>query len=182
MLPETKLPGLGPDENVSFWTPGYASESEFKMSSINTKACESLLWTTEGMLESLEKILKLLMPESSLSPLDWVWLKGSGVESLAPAILKLSAVTVHLAWALEAVALIDGLEIDHPNLKDRLVDRLGKANRVVGKHHSLVTNGEGSGIWNLGPRNVSAPYELCAGRHLCVPSEDQNNAHLRGLL
>lgn len=40
MLPESKLPGVGPDENVSFRTLRYASLSEFKMISMNTKSCE----------------------------------------------------------------------------------------------------------------------------------------------
>lgn len=42
MLPKYKLPGIGPDENVSFWNPSYAPESEFKIISMNNKACESL--------------------------------------------------------------------------------------------------------------------------------------------
>ena len=37
MLPASQLPGVGPDENVSFWDPGCALESEFKMISMNIK-------------------------------------------------------------------------------------------------------------------------------------------------
>lgn len=54
MSPASKLPGVGPD--VSFWTPGYALESEFKMISMNTKTCETLPWASGGTLESLEEI------------------------------------------------------------------------------------------------------------------------------
>lgn len=56
MSPASKLPEVGPDENVSFWTPGYALESEFKMISINTKTCETLPWASGGTLEWLEEI------------------------------------------------------------------------------------------------------------------------------
>lgn len=56
MLSASQLPGVGPDENVSFWGPGCALESEFKMISMNIKTCETLPWTSGGTLESLEEI------------------------------------------------------------------------------------------------------------------------------
>lgn len=45
MLPETKLPGVDPNEN-DFWTPSCTPESEFKMISMDTKTGESVPWTT----------------------------------------------------------------------------------------------------------------------------------------